>query len=115
MPYFSIQTNQKMTETAAADLAKKASAFIANLVGKPEAYVMTAVKPGVAMTFGGSDEPVAYVELKSIGLAQEKCNPAAEAISGFIQSALSIDPGRVFIDLVALDRARFAWNGKTFA
>lgn len=115
MPYFSIQTNQPIAETTAADLGKKASAFIAGIVGKPEAYVMTAIKPGTAMTFAGDDAPTAFVELKSLGLAEDQCNPLAEKISAFIQTELGIDPNRVFIDFAKVPRARFAWNGKTFA
>jgi hypothetical protein len=37
MPYFSIQTNLPMADKTAADLGKQASAFIAEMVGKPEA------------------------------------------------------------------------------
>ncbi len=115
MPYFSIQTNHPLTDDAAAALAKQASAHIADLVGKPEGYVMTAIKPGVTMTFGGSDAPTAFVEVKSLGLTESRCSPLAEKISAFIQTELSIAPDRVFIDFVDLQRTWFAWNGKTFA
>lgn len=115
MPYFSIQTNRHIADNSVTDLAKKASALIAGLVGKPEAYVMTAIKPGIAMTFAGNDAPTAVVELKSLGLTEDRCNPLAEKISAFIQAELGIKPNRVFIDFVDVPRTRFAWNGKTFA
>ena len=41
MPYFSIETNQNIEETTRQDLLIKTSAFIAELLGKPEQYVMT--------------------------------------------------------------------------
>jgi phenylpyruvate tautomerase PptA (4-oxalocrotonate tautomerase family) len=115
MPYFSIQTNQPIAETTVTDLGKKASAFIADLVGKPEAYVMTAIKTETAMTFAGRAAPTAFVELKSLGLTEDQCNPFAEKISAFIQTELGIEPNRVFIDFAEAPRTRFAWNGKTFA
>lgn len=115
MPYFSIQTNQPIAETTVIDLGKKASAFIAGIVGKPEAYVMTAINPGTAMTFAGNDAPTAFVELKSLGLAEDQCNRLAEKISAFIQNELGIEPNRVFIDFAEVPRTRFAWNGNTFA
>ena len=114
MPYFSIQTNQSIADNTIAEIGKKASAFIAAIVGKPEAYVMTAVKAGVPMTFAGNDAPAAFVELKSVGLPEDQCSALAGKISGFVQTELAIEPNRVFIDLVDLPRTRFAWNGKTF-
>lgn len=114
MPYFSIQTNRSVDPATLKALVVKASAFAADLVGKPEAYVMTAIMPDVCMTFAGSDGPAAFIQLKSIGLAESQCGPFAEAISRFVQANLGIEPDRVFIDLTELPRTRFAWNGKTF-
>lgn len=115
MPYFSIQTSQTLDAAAGAALAQKASAFAAELLGKPEAYVMTALQPGTAMTFAGSDAPAAFIEVRSIGLSETQCSTFAETISAFIQTQLGIEPDRVFIEFTDLPRTRFAWNGKTFA
>ncbi len=112
MPYFSIRTSKTVNEPE--KLARKASAFIADLVGKPESYVMAAVLPDTAMTFGGSAQPSAFIELKSLGLAEEKCSPYAEKICAFVQAELEIEPNRIFIDFPDIQRTRFAWNGKTF-
>jgi phenylpyruvate tautomerase PptA (4-oxalocrotonate tautomerase family) len=115
MPYFSIQTNQTMDASAGEDLTRKASAFAAELLGKPEAYVMTALQSGTAMTFAGSDAPAAFIEVRSIGLDEAQCGTFAAKISTFIQAQLGIQPDRVFIAFEDLPRSRFAWNGKTFA
>jgi len=114
MPYFSIQTSKALDASATAELTQQASAFAAELLGKPESYVMAAVTPGTVMTFGGSVAPAAFIEVKSIGLPEAQCNAFAASISRFIQSALGIEPDRVFIDFSDLPRTRFAWNGKTF-
>lgn len=115
MPYFSIQTSKSLDASTVADLTKKASAFAAELLGKPETYVMTALKPGIPMTFAGNNAPAALVEVKSIGLPEAQCSTFAGKISDFIHKELGIEPGRVFIDFTDLPRTRFAWNGKTFA
>jgi phenylpyruvate tautomerase PptA (4-oxalocrotonate tautomerase family) len=39
MPYFSIETNQALDQASHQQLLKKTSAFIADLLGKPESYV----------------------------------------------------------------------------
>lgn len=114
MPYFAIQTNQPLDAPSTAELTRKASAFVADLLGKPEDYVMAAVKSGTAMTFAGSAAPAAFVEVKSIGLPDDRCDALAASISAFVQTALGIEPDRVFIDFIDLQRTRFAWNGKTF-
>ena len=43
------------------------SALLARELGKPESYVMTNLVPQCEMTFGGTDEPSCYVEVKNFG------------------------------------------------
>ena len=114
MPYFAITTNQTISAADRDELAKKASAFIAQLLAKPEAYVMVSVSPDLAMTFGGSTDPSAYVRLKSIGLHQSRCDEFAEKISDFLEQHARIPRNRVFIDFTELRPTLFAWDGKTF-
>ena len=85
MPYFSIKTNQPIEQASNRDLMKKTSAFIAELLGKPESYVMIAIKPETPLIFAGSDEPTAFVRLKSIGLPKERCTEYSEKICGFVE------------------------------
>ncbi len=114
MPYFCIDTNQTQDDESTRALMKKASAFIAELLGKPESYVMVSIKPGTPMTFAGTDDPVAFVRLKSIGLPGDRCAELSEKICGFIHQALGIPIDRIFIDFKDLDGSMFGWNGKTF-
>lgn len=114
MPYFAIQTNRNVAAQDQAALGKASSAFVAELLGKPEAYVMTALSIGTPMTFGGSDAPTAMVQLKSIGLDRERCPELSKRICGFLQEQLNIPPERIFIDFKVLDGGLFGWNGKTF-
>lgn len=115
MPYFAIQTNQVLDDMAKTDLSSKASTFIAELLGKSEAYVMVALETNVDLSFGASDQPAAFVTLRSIGLPTEKCNALAAKISDFLENRLQVPKERVFIEFTNLHRDRFAWNGKTFA
>ena len=114
MPYFSIETNQTVDPASNQDLMKKTSAFIAELLGKPESYVMIAIKPGTPLIFSGSDEPAAFVRLKSIGLPKERCTEFSEKICSYVEQELEVPPERVFIDFKVLERDLFGWNGKTF-
>jgi phenylpyruvate tautomerase PptA (4-oxalocrotonate tautomerase family) len=114
MPYFSIETNQTIDQASNRDLMKKTSALIAELLGKPESYVMIAIKPETPLIFAGSDKPAAFVRLKSIGLPRERCPQLSEKICGFVEKELKVPPNRVFIDFKDLERDMFGWNAKTF-
>jgi hypothetical protein len=114
MPYFCIDTNQTQDDASTRELMKKASAFIAELLGKPESYVMISIKPGTLLTFAGTDDPVAFVRLKSIGLPKDRCPELSEKICGFINQELGVPINRIFIDFIDLEGALFGWNGKTF-
>ena len=114
MPYFSIETNQTLDPASTRDLMKRTSTFIAELLGKPESYVMIAIKPGTPLIFAGSDEPAAFVRLKSIGLSRERCTEFSEKICSYVEKELKVPPDRVFIDFKVLEKDLFGWNGKTF-
>lgn len=114
MPFFSIETNQPIDPATRTDLLKKTSALIADLLGKPESFVMISIKPGIPLIFSGSDQPAAFVRLKSIGLPEDRCTAFSEKICDFIEQELSIPKDRVFIDFKNADRNLFGWNGKTF-
>ena len=114
MPYVKIETSKTLDESSTAELLKKTSGFISNLVGKPEQYIMISINQGTKMMFGGDTKPVAYVELKSIGLQQEQCAELSKALCNFIQSELDVSPDRVFIEFTALNGKMFGWDGSTF-
>ena len=114
MPYLSIETNQSIDRASIQRLLKKTSVFIAELLGKPESYVMISLQPDKPLIFGGSDAPAAFVRLKSIGLSQERCPEMSEKICRLIEQDLGVPPDRVFIDFKDLARSMFGWNGKTF-
>ncbi|WP_256377330.1 phenylpyruvate tautomerase MIF-related protein [Synechococcus sp. UW86] len=66
MPLINVRTSLQALKDGSA-LLQELSSELANQTGKPEAYVMTLLETGVPMTFAGSHEPCAYVEVKSIG------------------------------------------------
>lgn len=115
MPYLSILTNKSLSPSAERAFLAQATERIEALLGKSRAYIMVSIKSGQAMVFGGDSDPAAFVRLKSIGLDDSQCPELAAALSQMLDAELDIPPDRVFIDFQNLDRARFAWNGKTFS
>jgi len=114
MPFLKIQTNQPLAETAAKALAAKASGRIADLLGKPEVYVMVAVETNSAMQFAGSDEPLAYLELKSIGLPQSLTASASRSLCDLVTAETGVPADRIYIEFSDAPRQMWGWNGATF-
>ena len=115
MPYLSIDTNRSLSPSQERAFLERATEWVETRLDKPRAVVMVAITAGRAMTFAGTGDPTAFVRLKSIGLDTACCPDLAAELSGFIETELGIAPDRVFLDFQDLDRALFAWNGKTFA
>lgn len=114
MPFLKIQTNTELPEAAARTLASRASALVATQLGKPERYVMVSVETNAAMQFGGSTEPLAYLELKSIGLPESSTGDASRALCELVSSETGIDPERIYIEFADAARRMWGWNSSTF-
>jgi len=114
MPFLRIQTNQPLSDTEARSLAARASAVVAEQLGKPERYVMTSVESNPAMQFAGSDAPLAYLELKSIGLPDSLTVATSRALCGMMASATGVEPDRVYIEFTDAPRKMWGWNNGTF-
>jgi phenylpyruvate tautomerase len=112
MPYLKIQTNKEITDKSL--LMKEMTDLLMNLLGKPEKYIMIAVEPLTTMLFGGSDEPAAFIELKSIGLPSDATAELSEAICNLLNQHLDIPPDRIYIEFSDAPRNMFGWNGGTF-
>jgi phenylpyruvate tautomerase PptA (4-oxalocrotonate tautomerase family) len=114
MPFLKIQTNHPLAQADARSLAAKSSRMVAELLGKPEAYVMVSVETVTAMQFAGTDEPLAYLELKSIGLPKTITSPASRALCDLVAGETGIATNRIYIEFTNAPRHMWGWNGDTF-
>jgi phenylpyruvate tautomerase len=114
MPFLKILTNRILSEEDAKALASKASALVAEQLGKPERYVMTSVENNPAMTFAETDAPLAFLELKSIGLSEAVTADASKTLCELVANATGIDPERIYIEFSDAPRKMWGWNSGTF-
>ena len=116
MPYLKLNTNVAVAEDAKPELLSELSQLMATETGKPERYVMVMVELAgdKAMLFGGSNQPMAYLECKSIGLSSTQTKPLAAAICQLLQSRLQIEPQRIYIEFSDCPANYWGWNGSTF-
>ncbi|EGW55094.1 phenylpyruvate tautomerase MIF-related protein [Candidatus Endoriftia persephonae] len=114
MPLLKIQTNQPIEPDQRKSLLRKASAEVAALLGKPERFVMVSLEQNPEMLFAGSDAPLAYLELKSIGLPGERTQELSDALCHLIADRLGISAERIYIEFADAQRHLWGWNGATF-
>ncbi len=114
MPLLKIQTNKVVEPATAKTLIADASTTVADLLGKPERYVMVSLEHNPAMLFGGSDDPLAYLELKSIGLPESQTADLSRSLSDLLNRALDLPANRIYIEFADAPRNMWGWNGGTF-
>jgi phenylpyruvate tautomerase len=75
---------------------------------------MVSVESNTAMQFAGTDEPLAYLELKSIGLPNALIAPASKALCDLITEETGVATNRIYIEFTDAPRHMWGWNGGTF-
>ncbi len=112
MPLLKISTNRTVEESEA--VLRATSAAAAEMLGKPERYVMVELHDGLPMSLAGSTEPLAYLELKSIGLPEDRTAEYSAALCRLIGEQLGIPAERIYIEFSNAPRHLWGWNGATF-
>ncbi|MES9850591.1 MAG: phenylpyruvate tautomerase MIF-related protein [Candidatus Thiodiazotropha sp. L084R] len=114
MPLLRITTNKTIENEKLSELFKYASATVAEMLGKPETYVMVDFVFNPNMLFGGTTLSLAYLELKSIGLPSERTGDFSNILCKLMQEQLHIQEDRVYIEFSAAERHLWGWNASTF-
>lgn len=111
MPILKIQTNTEIDNREA--FMQDATDFISGILQKSRIYIMIIVEPA-EMLFAGESSPTAYIELKSIGLPEERTTEISEKICDFIGNRLNVQQDRIYIEFANAERHLLGWNGRTF-
>jgi len=91
------------------------SRLVAERLGKPESYMLTAIEHPDIMTFGGTTAPTCYVELKNVGrftpeLTQRLSSELCERLS----AALGVAQDRIYIEFGDAQGYLWGHDGDTF-
>ena len=114
MPYVQIQTNIDVKAEQQGTLLAKVSQTVAQALGKSESYVMVALEANTPMLFAGTDQPTAFLMLKSIRLPTENTHDLSQILCSFIEENLKIPKDRVYIEFINAQASLWGWNGGTF-
>ncbi len=114
MPYLKIQTNLPVTRKAQRVILREASGLIADELEKPESMVMIALESDIPMLFGGSDDPVAFLELKAVGLPVRRTRQLSKVLCALIKNHLGVTKQRVYVKFIDVKHGMWGWKGDTF-
>ena len=107
MPYLRIQTNASVRKDQQESLLSQASQLVSRHLGKDEKFFMGIIENEQAIYFAGSSNPLAFLELKALGLP-------AEATKDLLYEELSITPERIYVRFHNVNRGMWGWNGGIF-
>jgi phenylpyruvate tautomerase len=117
MPLCQVFTNVPVAASAPRDtLLSELSRILALRFDKPERWVMTCLVPEVAMTFGGSPAPAAFVVVRNVGtMKPEDTEALSRDICARIEETLAVPRDRIYIEFRDGREHLWGWNGATFA
>lgn len=114
MPLLKITTSVESSPEHGRLLANL-SRLVAEGLGKPEAYVMTAIEHPQLMTFGGTTAPACYVELKNVGrFTPELTRRLSRELCERLSTALGVPTNRVYIEFADAEGYLWGYDGATF-
>jgi len=115
MPLLRLQTNAPLDGAVRDSLMAALSARAAQLLSKPESYLMVLVEEGVGMMLGGSNDPAAFFEVRSIGaISPDQAKALSKSLSEIIEEKIGIPAGRVYSNYAGWERNMWGHSGSTF-
>jgi len=115
MPLVSVTTTSSLPPASREALLLRLSRRAAELLAKPEAYVMTSWVQAEAMTFAGKTGPACYVELKSIGgINAASAAKLSRALCELLSEELALPAGRIYLEFTDVPGHLWGHDGETF-
>ena len=115
MPYLSIHTNANVADDRQSELLATASKIAAAHLSKPEEYMMVSITPVRRLIFGGSEDPAAFLELRSIGVPDGKRILLCAELTDLIAGKCGIAKNRIYLVMVDVEARFWGHKGKPFA
>lgn len=112
MPYLKLLSNEELLHSE--QLISGASQLVAEILGKPEKFVMVSLHEKQQMLFSGNDEPMFFCELKSIGLPADRTKEISKKLTEFLMKETGVARERIYIEFADAERHMWGWNGSTF-
>lgn len=113
MPLLQVTSNIALSESEKLNALQTLSKAAAELLEKPEKYVMTAWT-SAKMTMAGSEAPAAFIDLHSIRLPEEATSRLSKELCERLSLIAEVRADRIYINFHDVAPKSWGWNGKTF-
>ena len=115
MPMIRIQTSLAVDEEKQSSLMNTLSGAVAELLGKPESYMMVILEPETLMMMSGTLEPSALVEVHSVGsISEDESKNLSGKISEIIGREIGVGAGRIYLNFRGVPGVMWGYDGRTF-
>lgn len=114
MPAIHIKTSAPLVGDQGVELLQKVSKVAAEVIGKPEQYVMASLQ-SAEMIMSGESGAAAWIEVRSIGGIRGEVNKRmTPKLCGLLKQELGIVSERVYINYIDIKAENWGWNNDTF-
>lgn len=114
MPLLKLETTVALSEDTRKALLAALSKTVAEVIGKPEQYVMVTVGQA-AMLMSGNAGDAAFVDIRSIGgLTGDVNRKLSQRICKLLSETLGVPQNRIYLNLTDVRATNWGWNGSTF-
>lgn len=110
MPFIKTTTNINIDDNKKEILKQKFGSAI-NIMGKPESYLMLEFEGNKSMYFSGTNEPLAFVDVKVLG-NPNNTNEMTQELTNILSNELNIPQNRIYI--AYKDYSDWGYNGRNF-
>jgi phenylpyruvate tautomerase PptA (4-oxalocrotonate tautomerase family) len=114
MPLLKLETTVVLSEDKRQALLASLSRTVAEIIGKPEQYVMVTASQS-AMLMSGKPGDAAFADVRSIGgLTGDVNRKLSQKVCQLLHDSLGIPPNRIYLNFTDVEAGRWGWNGNTF-
>ncbi len=115
MPLIRVITNTKLADRETQEkLMLSLSSSTSEILGKPESYVMVHLEQNQPLLFGGIREPACLIELKSLGLPEDKTEELTRRLCDLSEIHLNVPASRTYVEFTNPPRHMWGFDGHTF-
>jgi phenylpyruvate tautomerase PptA (4-oxalocrotonate tautomerase family) len=115
MPLLKLQLSATVPDAKQQTLIATISRLIAEIIGKPEQYVMVTLETKVPIMMAGKQGDAAFADVRSIGGLSGSVNKQiSQKIAAALEEHLGIAADRVYLNFTSMTAENWGWRGGTF-
>ncbi len=113
MPFINTKTTKAISNSQKETLTSEFSTITRECLGKAENWVMTGYEDNASLSFQGSTENIAYVEVKTCGAPSSAgTNQMTTKVCELLERELDIPADRIYVAFFSTND--WGWNGSNF-